>query len=77
MGEPAYTSKTTHQSQKDSVLNKASPKTTKSGASYLPGTLELVPTLSLFAIEGWACSNGLFNLSKKEGALDGGCWING
>jgi hypothetical protein len=28
--------------------------------------MELVPTLSLFAIEGSACSNGLFNLSKKR-----------
>jgi len=46
------------------MLNKANPKTTKGGASYLPGPFELVPTLSLFAIEGWACSNGLFNLSK-------------
>ena len=69
MGEPAYTSKTTHRSQKNSVLNKASPKTMKSGASYLPRPLELVPTLSLFAIKGWACSNDLFNLSKEEGGF--------
>jgi len=40
----------------------------KRQASHLPGALELTPTLSLLAIEGWACSNCLFNLSRKERA---------
>jgi hypothetical protein len=30
--------------------------------------LELATTLSLLDIEGWACSNSLFNLSKEERA---------
>ena len=60
--------KTTHQPQGNSVLSRADPKTTKRGASHLPGALEIAPTLSLLAIDGWACSNGLFNLSKEERA---------
>jgi hypothetical protein len=60
----------THQSQEISVLSRANPKTTKREASHLPGelTLELAPTLSLLAIEGWACSNSLLKLSKEERA---------
>jgi len=34
--------------------------------SYKPGSLEAAPALSLFAIEGWACSSVHFNLRKKE-----------
>jgi hypothetical protein len=48
------------------MLSRANPKTTKREANHLPGALELIPTLSLLAIEGWACSNNLFNLSKEE-----------
>ena len=48
------------------MLNKANPRTTKREASHLPGALGLAPALSLLAIEGWVCSNGLFSLSKEE-----------
>jgi len=33
--------------------------------SYKPRSLEAAPALSLFAIEGWACSSVRFNLRKK------------
>ena len=39
-----------------------------SEVSYKPGSLEAAPTLSLFAIEGWACSSIRFNLRKEERA---------
>jgi hypothetical protein len=38
----------------------------KKEANHLPGALELAPTLSLLAVEGWACSNCLFNLNKGK-----------
>jgi len=31
--------------------------------------METGPTLSFLAIEGWACSNGLFNLGKRWNSL--------
>jgi len=36
--------------------------------SYKPGSLEAAPALSLFAIEGWACSSVCFNLRQKKRA---------
>jgi hypothetical protein len=36
----------------------------KRGISYSPEPLEIAPTLSFLDMEGWACSNGLFNLEK-------------
>jgi hypothetical protein len=50
------------------MLSKYNPKIMKKETNHLPRTLEPTPTLSLLAIEGWAYSNGLFNLSKDERA---------
>jgi hypothetical protein len=34
--------------------------------NYEPGSLEAAPTLSLFAMDGWACSRVRFNLRKDR-----------
>ena len=36
------------------------------GADHLLGALGLAPILSLLAVEGWACSSCLFDLSKVD-----------
>jgi hypothetical protein len=41
------------------------PRLKKWDKNHLPRTLEPAPTLSILAIEGWACSNGLFSLSEE------------
>ena len=66
VGRTCIRPKTAHPSQGVSVLSRANP--TKRGASHLPRALVLAPALSLLAIDIWACSNGLFNLSKEERA---------
>ena len=58
----------THISHRESLRWAKSSQKHERKANHLPGAMGLAPTLSLLAVEGWACSSCLINLGKMNTA---------